>query len=312
MGFFGKSILKKTQDAVTKSIDDAAEAVKDKANYYVKTKEGREEAGKNIKSAANEAKNVGEFVATGLYNGYKRKATDYASIANDVYHGRYVDAAETAAARCKRKVKMIEQIAGDGATVIGSGAKMAYGTASGKGYDKKDSSNFGNSLKKIVLVGTVVLAGAGVVEGLDHLDIDHLAEAHGLDDLHHDGVHITTEGTDALMTDHGIIPDFNVNDLPGIEHGMLVNDFYGTLEQIAHTGEVDGAQHIDDVVRSVGAKMDFLNMNGYLSEPEGFQIHHIVPLSEGGADTSNNMILLSEEDHEFITSMHRIFYGWNS
>lgn len=36
----------------------------------------------------------------------------------------------------------------------------------------------------------------------------------------------------------------------------------------------------------------FLNMHGYDELPQGFEVHYIVPLSEGEADTPNNMIFL--------------------
>ena len=40
----------------------------------------------------------------------------------------------------------------------------------------------------------------------------------------------------------------------------------------------------------------------------GYEVYHIVPLSEGGADNPYNMILLSEKDHAYITQMHRGVY----
>lgn len=54
----------------------------------------------------------------------------------------------------------------------------------------------------------------------------------------------------------------------------------------------------------------FLNMHGYDELPQGFEVHHIIPLSEGEADTPNNMILLSETDHDHITAMQSAYYQW--
>ena len=44
--------------------------------------------------------------------------------------------------------------------------------------------------------------------------------------------------------------------------------------------------------------------------PEGYEVHHIVPLSEGGADTPENMILVKEDLHDEITAAHSKFYDW--
>jgi len=63
-------------------------------------------------------------------------------------------------------------------------------------------------------------------------------------------------------------------------------------------------------VRDIGARDAFLSVHGFDGVPEGYEVHHVVPLSEGGADTPDNMILVSEADHAAITSAHAGFYGW--
>lgn len=109
----------------------------------------------------------------------------------------------------------------------------------------------------------------------------------------------------------GIMPALSsVNQLAGVEHGMLV-DRAGIADIVA-MGEIEGTEHTDSQYehRSEAVKKAFLHMNGYDSVPEGYEVHHIVPLSEGGADDVHNMVLLSEEDHDLVTEAHREFYGW--
>lgn len=109
----------------------------------------------------------------------------------------------------------------------------------------------------------------------------------------------------------GIMPFFNdVDSLPGVENGMLTDS--SQLQQIIDMGEIDGAQHIhdEDIVRSEEMKKAFLHKHGYTEVPVGYEVHHIVPLSEGGADDPQNMILLSETDHNTVTQAQHMFYGW--
>lgn len=109
----------------------------------------------------------------------------------------------------------------------------------------------------------------------------------------------------------GLMPFLNdVDSLPGVQNGMLTDS--SQLQQIIDMGEIDGAQHIheEDIVRSEEMKKAFLHKHGYTEVPVGYEVHHIVPLSEGGADDPQNMILLSETDHNAVTAAQHMFYGW--
>lgn len=110
-----------------------------------------------------------------------------------------------------------------------------------------------------------------------------------------------------------LMPNWNnIEDLPGVENGMLVDSSH--LGNIVALGEVQGTEHIDSshIERSEAVKAEFLAMHGYDSVPQGYEVHHIVPLSEGGADDVHNMILLSEHDHDIVTHAHKEFYGWDT
>jgi len=81
------------------------------------------------------------------------------------------------------------------------------------------------------------------------------------------------------------------------------------------TYEVNGTKYIrgetykttgqPKVERSSTAKKQFLKENGYHKEPNGYQVDHIKPLSQGGSDTPNNMQLLTKEQHKQKTANER-------
>lgn len=105
--------------------------------------------------------------------------------------------------------------------------------------------------------------------------------------------------------------DYSCNDMPGVEEGVFVGDDED-LNELAEAGEVEDSAHIDsdDIVRDLAVRSEFLSSIGYEELPEGYEVHHIIPLSEGGSDTPDNMVLIYEEDHDKITDMHRDFYKW--
>lgn len=59
------------------------------------------------------------------------------------------------------------------------------------------------------------------------------------------------------------------------------------------------------VERSSSAKNEFLKSRGYKNVPSGYQVDHIVPLSEGGADKPSNMQLIPTEQHNIKTATER-------
>ena len=67
------------------------------------------------------------------------------------------------------------------------------------------------------------------------------------------------------------------------------------------------------VKRSESAKKVFLKSLGYNKEPQGYQIDHIKPLSEGGTDTPDNMQLITISEHQRKTAQERKAHsGYNS
>lgn len=99
--------------------------------------------------------------------------------------------------------------------------------------------------------------------------------------------------------------------LPGIHNGMVIDPNEAT-QPLIELGCVDGTDHIFDPPRDMGQTQAFLQMHGFENIPAGYEIHHIVPLAEGGADTPQNMVLVPEAMHDQITAAHCRFYGWNN
>lgn len=107
------------------------------------------------------------------------------------------------------------------------------------------------------------------------------------------------------------LPLIAVDDIPGVENGVLVDASPENLTNLAQQGEFTGTIHYTDVVRNPDIREEFLTSHGFTDTPAGWEVHHIVPLSEGGADSPDNMVLLREQDHDWITAQHRQFYGWH-
>jgi len=61
------------------------------------------------------------------------------------------------------------------------------------------------------------------------------------------------------------------------------------------------------VQRSSSERNNFLRSRGYDKAPSGYEVDHIVPLSQGGADKAYNMQLLPKEVHRAKTSSERKF-----
>jgi len=59
------------------------------------------------------------------------------------------------------------------------------------------------------------------------------------------------------------------------------------------------------VVRNAANKKTFLKSKGYNSTPYGYEVDHIIPLSQGGSDAPYNMQLLTVSQHRAKTARER-------
>jgi hypothetical protein len=63
------------------------------------------------------------------------------------------------------------------------------------------------------------------------------------------------------------------------------------------------------VKRSHANIQKFLNSKGLFEIPKGYEVDHIIPLSEGGSDDPSNMQLLTVEQHQIKTAKERANTG---
>ena len=108
-----------------------------------------------------------------------------------------------------------------------------------------------------------------------------------------------------------LYPMIDIDDIPYIDNGVYTGDDDYDLQQLISLGELDNTTHYSDIDRNMTAANDFLNTHG-ISEHDGYEVHHIVPLSQGGADSPENMVLVPSDLHRQITAAHDAFYGWHS
>ena len=208
----------------------------------------------------------------------------------------------------------------DGARVLSSVCKGDYENAVdivGKRIEKAVTA----SAMSLYSAGKVIEKAAGCIEDRskvfwDRETINDLTMVTGafviggtLSALPDDESCIDSDNYDAPL---GLIPN-NSHCLPYMNsYGFFVGDD-NDLEKLIELGQIDNTEHIDsdDISRSEHEKSIFLKSNGFNSVPEGYEVHHIIPLSEGGADSHENMILVTTEQHDIITKAHSDFYGWH-
>ena len=129
----------------------------------------------------------------------------------------------------------------------------------------------------------------------------------------------TYEGTDAVamsdteqLTDTQMAANFGLP-AQAIDNGMFIGN-EADLQALIEAGQDPEAVHVDaeDIHRNMSVRNEFLAMHGYDSVPEGYEVHHVQPLSEGGPDTVENMILIDEASHDQITAAHQNYYQWRA
>ena len=111
-----------------------------------------------------------------------------------------------------------------------------------------------------------------------------------------------------------LLPDINIDELEGVDNGCLIDE--SLLPLIIDEGKRKGEgnyrpRHLRDE-RKEETVQAFLDKYGYCNIPVGYEVHHIVPLSQGGADSIKNMIMLSIEHHERVTEAHASYFKWRN
>lgn len=107
-----------------------------------------------------------------------------------------------------------------------------------------------------------------------------------------------------------LYPNFDIDNLPYVDDGVFIGN-NDDLQDLIKLGEMGGTVHYSDIDRNIAAVNEFLNKHD-ISEHDGYEVHHIIPLSEGGADVPENMVLIRSDLHHQITAAHNAFYGWHN
>ncbi len=187
--------------------------------------------------------------------------------------------------------------------------------------DYKGAVNVTSKRLQNMVIGTVTMVESGVkltgavadsvVSGKTFITEENKAH---LTNLCTAGIYATI-GSSLISDDNADVPsgDFcpqgDACSISGVENGVFNGDS-GDLNGLIKAGELDGTEHISDVERSDAARAEFLNLHG-ISDTEGWEVHHVVPLSEGGADDPSNMVLIDPDEHDKITKAHAEFYEWH-
>lgn len=283
---------------VEQKLKQTADELQERIRYYSESEEGQEEVRQTVYQAGRVIGGAASLVwtiAKSVTGCMARKACDYYEAGQQAKDGNYKAAGKKIAEMQVRRVKGAAKAAATAAGTVCNGVKAACTD------DTEAAKKFRRGLRNCAVIGGTILVASEAVNAIDDAAGDGNAEAAGAVD------------TDDLPDAGGagdLLPMTDVDDMPGVEDGMLLDDSPNNLAELAEAGEFHGTHHLSEVVRSQDARLDFLAQHDLERVPAGWELHHVVPLSEGGADTPDNMVLLKAEDHDWITTQHRIFYGW--
>lgn len=288
-----KETSKDTSKTVEQRLQQTADELQERIRYYSESEEGQEEvrqtvyqAGRVIGGAANLIWTIAKSV-TGCM---ARKACDYYEASQQAKNGNYKAAGKKLADMQVRRAKGAAQAAATAAGTVCNGVRAACTD------DSEAARKFRHGLRNCAVIGGTILVASEAADAIETSgDADFAADYEALPDAGGAG---------------DLLPTTDVEDMPGIEDGMLLDNSPNNLAELAEEGEFHGTHHFSEVMRSQEARLDFLAQHDLERIPAGWEIHHVVPLSEGGADTPDNMVLLRAEDHDWITTQHRMFYGW--
>ncbi len=185
-------------------------------------------------------------------------------------------------------------------TISGIAGGIKYTTVSGlkvgRGVVRRDGNSLREGASNLFKVGIVGAVGMTV------------ADMTGAVDINGDATPVYTLPVSDMYTSlDEFMPSLAVNEIPGVYNGIATSSSTGELIEV---GCMENTNHIEDPHRSGVMEQLFLRRYGLTEGPDGYEIHHVVPLSEGGPDHPDNMVLVTEAEHQKITLAHRNFYRW--
>lgn len=290
----------------TKTIEERlaeeADKLQESIRYYGKSKEWQEEVRKTVYQAGRViggAANLVWTIAKIATDCIACKFCDYYEAGQKVKNRQYKEAGQKIAEIQLHRVKGTTKAATTAASTICYGVKAAYNN------DTESTKKFRHGLRNCTIIGGMTLLASEGIDAMDTGDSDSLNVELTDDEECSEDINIPNAyGAEELF------PITAADVMPGVEDGLLIDDSPSNLAQMAQAGEFNDTQHLSEVMRSYSARMEFLAQHDLERIPSGWEMHHIVPLCEGGADAPDNMVLLRAEAHDWITNQHRLFYGW--
>lgn len=299
---------------VEQRLQKTADELQERIRYYSESEEGQEEVRQTVYQAGRVIGGAASLVwtiAKSVTGCMARKACDYYEAGQQAKDGNYKAAGKKIAEMQVRRAKGAAKAAATAAGTVCNGVKAACTD------DTEAAKKFRRGLRNCAVIGGTILVASEAVDAIEDTGDGGATESVEASDVSGDGGdsvdHRTVWTDDALPDADGagdLLPMTDIEDMPGVEDGMLLDDSPNNLAELAEAGKFRGTHHLSEVVRSQDARLDFLAQHDLERIPTGWELHHVVPLSEGGADTPDNMVLLKAEDHDWITRQHRIFYGW--
>ena len=292
---------KETSKTVEQRLQQTADELQERIRYYSESEEGQEEIRQTVYQAGRVIGGAASLVwtiARSVTGCMARKACDYYEAGQQAKDGNYKAAGKKLAEMQVRRAKGAAKAAATAAGTVCNGVKAACTE------DTEAAKKFRHGLRNCAVIGGTILVAS---EAVDAIEVDGDGGAITVDDS------ALPTDDDALPDAYGttdLLPTIAIDDMPGVEDGMLLDNSPNNLAELAEAGDFQGTHHLSEVMRSQEARLDFLAQHDLERIPAGWEIHHVVPLSEGGADTPDNMVLLRAEDHDWITTQHRMFYGW--
>ncbi|MDO5532005.1 HNH endonuclease signature motif containing protein [Sutterella sp.] len=258
------------------------------------------DAAESAVTGAGFAKDVAVGAGCGIVRNAARTLEDAAGVVENLARGEPGHAVKIVGRRIEGVASGLGHACGSAADLTGDLVKPG-----------RKFATDGNARKLASILPLGVMAfGAGTA--LANLpDLTDLADTSGIPHM----PDADPEGVDTLdladAGDDGLLPVGMDDALVGIENGVFTGGEEELLRLI-EAGEIEGTEHVDAelVTRSPAVQQAFLEAHGLSEVPDGCEVHHIVPLSEGGADAPANMVIIDAELHDRITAAHRIFYGW--
>lgn len=225
--------------------------------------------------------------AAGIASGALSTANDAARLLGCAAKGDLEGAGDIVDKRVERMVKGLDQRIQAGAELLEEAGRCID--------DPERPFLTQENTKRMTRLATIGLTAAAGAAWADDVDIDDADSGDATSSLDGETAPITlTDGSETLV----------------IENGRFEGD-EDDLELLTRAGENPDTEHVDEVVRNISVRDHFLKSHGYDGVPDGWEVHHIKPLSEGGPDTEDNMVLVPEDMHAKITAAHAEYYGWH-